>query len=476
MYRHHGAALAAALSAVMLLAGCGTSGTNAGAGNSGKDIISVYGSEPAHPLFPGNTTESGGGWVVDELFAGLVTYEDGKLQENGVDPKATLSGLKAVDDKTIDVRMSQPDSAFPVKMGSHAFMPLPESAFKDPKTFGEHPVGNGPYKFESWTHNSSIVMTKNPDYHGNRVPKNDGLTFKIYTSPESAFADLKSGNLDFTSMIPASSRVSFLTDKSIKAYNMPGGGTLTIAVPENLKHFGQNEEGSLRRQAISMAVDRNLIAKKIFNDTVSPAVDFLAKPINGYSTDIKGNDALSFNAAKAKELWAKANAISPWNGDFRIAYNADGGHKAWVDAVSNSIKNTLGISAQGSPMATASEFASDVDAGKMTTAFRSGWGPDYPSPDNYLVQLFASSSADGKGANIVNYKNPAFDALMDKALSASSSDSANDYYHQGEALLMQDLPQIPLWNENGTSASTLDVSGVKFNYSGGPIMTSITKK
>ena len=65
MYRHHGAALAAALSAVMLLAGCGTSGTNAGAGNSGKDIISVYGSEPAHPLFPGNTTESGGGWVVD---------------------------------------------------------------------------------------------------------------------------------------------------------------------------------------------------------------------------------------------------------------------------------------------------------------------------------------------------------------------------------------------------------------------------
>ena len=277
-------------------------------------------------------------------------------------------------------------------------------------------------------------------------------------------------------MIPASSRGSFLTDKSIKAYNMPGGGTLTIAVPENLKHFGQNEEGSLRRQAISMAVDRKLIAKKIFNDTVSPAVDFLTKPINGYSTDIKGNDALSFNAAKAKELWAKANAISPWNGDFRIAYNADGGHKAWVDAVSNSIKNTLGISAQGSPMATASEFASDVDAGKMTTAFRSGWGPDYPSPDNYLVQLFASSSADGKGANIVNYKNPAFDALMDKALSASSSNSANDYYHQGEALLMQDLPQIPLWNENGTSASTLDVSGVKFNYSGVPIMTSITKK
>ena len=40
-----------------------------------SNIISVYGSEPAHPLFPGNTTEAGGGKVVDQLFAGLVTYD-----------------------------------------------------------------------------------------------------------------------------------------------------------------------------------------------------------------------------------------------------------------------------------------------------------------------------------------------------------------------------------------------------------------
>ena len=67
-------------------------------------------------------------------------------------------------------------------------MPLPESAFKDPKKFGQHPVSNGPYKFVSWQHNHSIEMVKNPDYKGNRVAKNDGLNFKIYTSPDSAYA------------------------------------------------------------------------------------------------------------------------------------------------------------------------------------------------------------------------------------------------------------------------------------------------
>lgn len=82
------------------------------------------------------------------FFSTIEGYDD--LQKPDVDPKATLSGLTVVDDNTIDVKLSQPDSAFPVKAGSHAYMPLPESAFKDPKKFGQHPVSNGPYKFVSW--------------------------------------------------------------------------------------------------------------------------------------------------------------------------------------------------------------------------------------------------------------------------------------------------------------------------------------
>lgn len=81
------------------------------------------------------------------FFSTIEGYDD--LQKPDVDPKATLSGLTVVDDNTIDVKLSQPDSAFPVKAGSHAYMPLPESAFKDPKKFGQHPVSNGPYKFVS---------------------------------------------------------------------------------------------------------------------------------------------------------------------------------------------------------------------------------------------------------------------------------------------------------------------------------------
>ena len=542
--RHVTSLVAAGAAIVMLLSGCGSTGISNSSNASDSNIISVYGSEPAHPLFPGNTTEAGGGKVVDQLFAGLVTYDarggihnevadsitssdnathyviklksgwkftDGTpvtahsfvvawnytansankqasasffstiegyddLQKPDVDPKATLSGLTVVADNTIDVKLSQPDSAFPVKAGSHAYMPLPESAFKDPKKFGQHPVSNGPYKFVSWQHNHSIEMVKNPDYKGNRVAKNDGLNFKIYTSPDSAYADLRGGNLDFTNMIPDTALTSFQSDKSLKAYNEPGGNTLTFTIPEWLEHFGQNEEGNLRRQAISMSIDRKTIAEKIFHGTATPAVDFLAAPISAYSKALKGNEVLKYNPSKAKELWAKANAISPWNGEFGIAYNADGTAKNWVEAICNYIKNTLDIDAKSIPMSTSDEFLSNVDSGKMTSAYRSGWGPDYPSADNYLVQLCDSSSAVGKGGNSGNYKNPAFDAMMDKALSAPSTEEADKYYQQGEEILLQDLPAIPLWNQNATAASTSAVSGVAFDYGGGPVFTALTKK
>lgn len=408
------------------------------------------------------------------FFSTIEGYDD--LQKPDVDPKATLSGLTVVDDNTIDVKLSQPDSAFPVKAGSHAYMPLPESAFKDPKKFGQHPVSNGPYKFVSWQHNHSIEMVKNPDYKGNRVAKNDGLNFKIYTSPDSAYADLRGGNLDFTNTIPDTALTSFQSDKSLKAYNEPGGNTLTFTIPEWLEHFGQNEEGNLRRQAISMSIDRKTVAEKIFHGAATPAVDFLAAPISAYSKELKGNEVLKYNPSKAKELWAKANAISPWSGEFGIAYNADGTAKNWVEAICNYIKNTLDIDAKSIPMSTSDEFLSNVDSGKMTSAYRSGWGPDYPSADNYLVQLYDSSSADGKGGNSGNYKNPEFDAMMDKALSAPSTEEADKYYQQGEEILLQDLPAIPLWNQNATAASTSAVSGVAFDYGGGPVFTALTKK
>ena len=99
------------------------------------------------------------------FFSAIAGYDD--LQKDGLKGDEQLSGLKVVDDTTFTVDLNQSDSVFPIKVGYSAFAPLPESFYKDPKAFGEAPVGNGPYKFSKWDHNKEIALVKNPDYKGN---------------------------------------------------------------------------------------------------------------------------------------------------------------------------------------------------------------------------------------------------------------------------------------------------------------------
>ena len=149
-------------------------------------------------------------------------------------------------------------------------------------------MGNGPYKFQSWDHDNEIVLVKNPDYKGNRTPKNDGVTFKVYTKDEAAYADIQSGSLDVMESVPASATKTFETDSTVQAYNKAGSVIQQFTIPSGLKHFeAGTEEGTLRRQAISMAINRNNICEKVLNGTGTPASDFTSPLTPGYSDSLK---------------------------------------------------------------------------------------------------------------------------------------------------------------------------------------------
>ncbi|MDU5900178.1 MAG: ABC transporter substrate-binding protein, partial [Bifidobacterium sp.] len=155
------------------------------------------------------------------FFSTIKGYD--KLQDaDNLKGDEQLEGLTVVNDNEFTVDLNQSDSVFAIKVGYSGFAPLPESFYKDPKAFGERPVGNGPYKFQSWDHDNEIVLVKNPDYKGNRTPKNDGVTFKVYTKDEAAYADIQSGSLDVMESVPASATKTFETDSTVQAYNKAG--------------------------------------------------------------------------------------------------------------------------------------------------------------------------------------------------------------------------------------------------------------
>ena len=418
------------------------------------------------------------GMVGSSFFSTIKGY-DALQNTDNLKGDEQLEGLKIVNDHEFTVDLSQPDSAFSIKLGYSGFYPLPESFYKDPKAFGESPVSDGPYKFSSWDHDKEIKLVKNPDYKGNRKVNNDGVTFKIYTDANAAYADVQAGNLDVMDTVPSADSKTFESDSSVVPYNKAGSVIQTFTIPSDLEHWKTStEEGQLRRQALSMSIDRQAICDKVLNGLGTPAVEFTSPKTPGYSDSLKGNENLKYNKKKAKELWEKANAISPWTSDDKLtfAYNADGGHETTYTAVVNSINNTLGSEvAATNPYPTFNDYRTAVSDRKVQGAFRSGWQPDYPSAENYLVANFASSAADGNGSNDGDYKSSAFDDLCSKAAAAQTTDEANKLYQQAQEILLNDLPAVPLYYANANGVAASGVKNFVMNWQNVPMYNEISK-
>ena len=359
-----------------------------------------------------------------------------------------------------------------MRLGYSAYFPLPEVAFEDMEAFGENPISNGPYLLDTWSHDVEAVLTTNPDYDGNRTPQNDGLTFKFYTDADAAYTDIQSGVIDIMDQVPPSAISTFQEDASVQAFTEAGSVNATITIPSSLDHFGEDEEGQLRRQAISKAIDREAITSTIFDDTRTPATDFSTPLMPEYTADIEGADVLEFDAEEAQDLWAQADEINEFSGTFELSYNADGaGNKEWVEAVTNQIRTNLEIEAEPNAFATFAEFRELITTRNIDTAFRTGWQPDYPSVYNYIGPIFGT----GAGANDGDYSNPDFDAALRAASAADNDEDRAAALAEAQGILMTDLPAIPLWNQDAIAIAAQGVEGVQLNWQNQPEYYLVTK-
>ena len=484
--KYNRTALAAAgigLATAMILTGCGPSAPTPKSSNSASStaVITTNGSEPQNPLIPTNTNETGGGKILDAMFAGLVYYDEKGAPQNDVaesittkdnttytikikpgqkftndepvtaesfvkawkygalasnaqlssyffediegfsyDADTDLTGLKVVNDTTFTVTLTSALADFPLRLGYSAFFPLPESAWKDLKAFGQNPIGNGPYMFASptaWQHNVKLDLKINPAYDGGRKAHNGGLTFTFYANQGAAYSDLLANNLDVLDAIPDSAFGTYQKDLGDRAVNQPAAIFQSFTIPDRLAHFS-GQEGILRRQALSMAINRPEITKVIFQDTRTPASDFTSPVIDGWTNKLKGADVL------------------------------------------------------GAPYPTFKEARTLITNRTIQTAFRTGWQADYPGLFNFLGPIYGTKA----GSNDGDYSNPKFDALLKKGSTETDLKAANKEFQQAQEILLKDLPVIPLWYSNVTGGYGTDVQNVHFGWNSVPLYYEITKK
>lgn len=401
---------------------------------------------------------------------------DGKTTTTPAPTAETMSGLAATDDATITVKLAQPEADWSLRLGYSAFFPLPSAALADPKAFGENPVGNGPYKMEkegAWVHDQSISLVKNEDYSGPREAKNGGVTFKFYTDPQPAYTDLQSDNLDITDVLPSNALKTYVTDFQDRNATKPVATNSTLNIPPYNPNF-QGEAGKLRRQALSYAINREEIAKVVFNGTRTPAKAYVPPVIDGFKEGLKGSEVLKFDAAKAKDLWAQAEKIQPYDDSkpLQIASNTDGGNKEWIDAVANGFKNNLGIQAEIQPFAKFAEVLNLRKSQSLPGLTRAGWQGDYPSLYNFLGPVWATNAS----SNYEKYSNPEFDKLLKEGLAAKTTEEANEKFNAAQEILFEDLPGLPLWDQARPIVWSNNVVKAETGWNGGIRYFDITAK
>ncbi|WP_229783982.1 peptide ABC transporter substrate-binding protein [Pilimelia anulata] len=524
----------AALALVAAAAGCGDS--KSGGGDSAKTAdgaISMHGTQPQNPLVPANTTETGGGKIIDYLFSGLVRYPVGggnpekqvaesidttdskvykiKIKQgtkfhdgtevkaknfvdawnwaayspngasNGTffneiqgyadvhteDPDADgpkkapepktkeMSGLKVVDDYNFEVTLQAPFSIWPTKTGYSAFMPLPDSFFKDPTAFGKKPIGNGAVKFVSWQDNVEVKLARFDDYTLDDKVKVKDVTIKLYQQDSAAYTDLLAGNLDFMEQVPISALAGQkwkgdLPDRTIEG-NIPTTGL--IAFPIYDKRF-QNPD---LRKAVSLAINRELISDKIFFGSRPPA-DSWANPSTP-GNPAGGCTVCKFDATEAKKLLEKAGGFSD---EMVFYYNADSSHKEWMEAVADAVKTGLGIKARAEGVPTFAVFRQLIDEHKMKGPYRAAWQQDYPDVENWVGPLYVTGGSSNDGL----YSNKDVDKLYKEGTSAKDLDGAHAKFAEALKLVDADVPSIPVYFYKSQAGYSERVANVKVDHVG----------
>jgi oligopeptide transport system substrate-binding protein len=355
---------------------------------------------------------------------------------------ASVAGFEAPDDFTFVIRLKERYAPFLAVLCMSDFMALPkEEVEKDWKGFSQRPVGTGPFVFNSWTHDSEIVLKANRDYWAGEV-KLDTVVFKIIPDENTRYQSFLSGDLEHTD-IPFGKMAEINASADLKAklagdtaMDMYCYGFNTTKKPYNDK---------LVRLAFNYAVDKGSIINNILegrgtmqNNYCPPGSFYFKDTSAGYPYDLE----------KAKQYLKKAG-YPDGKGFPEVTLNIDQQQLSRQVAaqVQEDLRQLgLKVNLEQNDWAT---FLDRVYAGEPSF-FQNTWLADYPDPDNWLFVLLESTQAGAPG-NITRFNNKQFDKLVREARVNVDQNARAALYGKAEDITLKAAPWLLLyWRKNLT--------------------------
>lgn len=367
----------------------------------------------------------------DAGIVGAANFNAGKGSADAV-------GVRASDDNTLEIQLEAPIGYFPDIVALWVAAPVRQDIVEkagdgwaqDPSTY----IGNGPFKMSEWVHQDHITLVPNPNYAGTK-PTLQKVTLLMVSSGEADYAAYRNNERDWT-LVPDADVNAVRNDPQLskEAHEYTELTTFWLVMNNTNKPL----DNPLVRKAFTKAIDRQAMIRDVAAGVGQPATSMIPPGMPGFQPDL-GKD-IAFDPTAAKDLLKQAGFADPSTfPQLHFRFGTLTSNQTRAEFIQAQLKQNLGVDivldSMESKAYQAAYKAKDYDLAWT------GWGADYPDPQNFMTGLFSCNASNNK----YNYCNKEFDAAAATGDSGTDLNTRLQAYAQAQGILVNDLPVAPLF-------------------------------
>ncbi|MBR2067503.1 MAG: peptide ABC transporter substrate-binding protein [Solobacterium sp.] len=393
--------------------------------------------------------------------------ESGKTKED--------LGIKAVDEKTVEVKLVAPSGFFLSLLAFPSFFPV-NRKFAEEKgdqyaLSVENILACGPYVMTSWTPGYSYEFELNDQYFGYEDYKAantvDKVTFRVITDTQTALLEYQSKNIDTVQLsgeqVDANKEVDGFT-------NRLQGYLFYLMINVNNNADNDDFKNLNVRQAMSYALDREAIVTAMNDGSVAAEgiipISLACNPDTGADFREDAGALVSYDLDKAKEYYEAAKKELGHDITLELLYDTDQGDsliKA-AEQVQYFLEQAgFTVNLNGKPKKERLSLHSD-DHNFDVVLTR--WGPDYADPQTYMDLFKSTNTTNNDGA----WANAKYDELVNDAETGKGiSDPAvrwQDFLDAEKVLVLEDAGIVPVFQMGSAMIINPEIEGIQFHSAG----------
>ncbi len=384
-----------------------------------------------------------------------------------------VTQIVAIDATRVEIQIARPYAPL---LGDLAMFPIvsPTAVRQWGDAFKMHPIGSGPFMFESWTPGEQVVVKRFDRYWGT-APQLERIVFRVVVDARQRLVDLESGSVDLATTILPDEQPFVELHPDLVLHHTPGNDVSYLAFNTPRPPFDD-----LRvRRAVSHAVNKEPIVKLAYQGRAIAAAGPLPPTQWGYHLP---SARYGYDPARARALLAEAIAANRF--DPKVVYklyapSTPRPYLAQPERVARFLQASLaqvGIQTE-LVLQPYRQHRTSLQNGEHDLALF-GWIGDTGDPDNFLYVLFHSDNAvvGSSAQNFAFYRDPGVDKLLIEAQVAADEATRTGLYRAVQDRLGEDAPWVPIAHSEYVVAARAELLEVVLSPLGHPLYAAIKRR